>query len=255
MARERHGEGALKPRIFTVARKHLRKAKWVDVVHESHIELILQNGGVPVMIPRVPGTVRVLDEYGPMHGLLLVEGEDISPVRYGGGALPSERLQEPDLAKDDVEFALIEKALSSGAAYLGICRGLQMLNVVRGGTLMADVNLEMGTALEHIDNDNYDGYRHPIGIEPGTPLARWFGEGEISVNSYHHQGVKTLGKGLEVMARAPDGLVEGLFDPDHPFRVGLQFHPERMLNAYPGCAEVFRDFVTAAGKPPPGNRA
>jgi gamma-glutamyl-gamma-aminobutyrate hydrolase PuuD len=223
----------------------------VDVVHENHIELILRFGGVPVLIPRVPGTELVLDEYGPMHGLLLVEGEDISPSRYGGDPIPPERMQDPDPSKDEIEFALIRKALDSGAAYLGICRGLQILNVARGGDLMADVQAGLGSGFPHIDQDNYDAHRHPLEILPGTPLARWFGDGPVQVNSYHHQGVRRLGKGLQAMARSPDGLVEGLYDPSHPFRVGLQFHPERMLGDYPGCAAVFRDFLRAAAEKEP----
>lgn len=250
----RHGEAPAtplprrRPRILITCRRHLRKGKWVDLVGDFHLELILRYGGVPVMVPRVPGTLDVLDDFEPMDGLVIAEGEDIHPSRYGGGPIPAERMEEPDLEKDAIEFELVRRALDRGAPYLGFCRGSHLLNVACGGTLFADVMSDRGTTLPHIDKDpeRYDTYRHPIRIEPGTPLADWFGAGELRVNSYHHQGVKDLAPRFRPMAWAPDGLLEGFHDPSHPFRMGLQFHPERMQGEHPGCVKVYEAFLQAA---------
>eukprot|EP00741_Cyanophora_paradoxa_P012253 tig00020603_g11840.t1 len=105
--------------------------------------------------------------------------------------------------------------------------------------------LQKGSTLSHIDYANYDGYRHPIRIERNTPLFDWFGQEHLMVNSYHHQGVKRLAPSFKPMAFAPDGLIEGFYDPNHPFRIGLQFHPERMMSEHPGCARPFQAFVNA----------
>ena len=116
--------------------------------------------------------------------------------------------------------------------------------------------------MRHIDYENYDGHRHPLSVLPHTPLAGWFREEfqglkkyaavELSVNSYHHQGIRTLAPGLQPLCYDPDGLVEGFYDPgmydpeNGKYRVGLQWHPERMMHDYAGCVRVYRDFVRAA---------
>jgi gamma-glutamyl-gamma-aminobutyrate hydrolase PuuD len=240
--------GRRRPRVFVTARRHMRKGKAVNFVGDYHIELILRHGGTPVLIPRVPGILAVLDAYGPMDALLIVEGEDVHPSRYGGGAIPADRMEEPDLEKDAIEFELVRRSLATGAPYLGLCRGSHLMNVACGGTLYADVMLDRGTTLPHIDKDpaRYDAYRHPVRLLPGTPLAGWFGAGELRVNSYHHQGVKDLAPRFRPMAWAPDGLLEGYYDPAHPFRMGLQFHPERMQGDHPGCVKVYEAFLAAA---------
>lgn len=239
---------ARRPRILITCRRHLRKGRWVDFVGDFHLDLILRYGGIPIMVPRVPETLDVLDDLEPMDGLVIAEGEDIHPSRYGGRPIPPDRMEDPDLEKDAIEFELVRRAIERKVPYLGFCRGSHLLNVACGGTLHADVMSDRGTTLPHIDKDpaRYDAYRHPIRIEAGTPLAEWFGAGELSVNSYHHQGVKDLAPRFKPMAWAPDGLLEGFYDPAHPFRMGLQFHPERMQGDHPGCVKVYEAFLRAS---------
>ena len=236
------------PRIQVVSRRYERKNKWVDFVGEYHLELILRFGGVPIILPRLSGTAKILDQFEPMHGLLIVEGEDVSPSRYQGIKDSQRWIQELDLSKDEVEFGLMKRALAGDVPILGICRGCHILNVVSGGTLYADVQREKGSSLKHSDKDNYDTYRHPIQIKSDTPLARWYEAGRLMVNSYHHQGVRKLASCFAPMAVSSDGLVEGFYDPHQAFRIGLQFHPERMLQDEPRGAKVYEDFVRAAGK-------
>jgi len=236
----------VKPRVLTVTRRTLRKNKFIDYTGEFHLELLIQLGCLPVMVPVVQGTLSCLKEYVEgMRGLLLVEGEDVEPKHFE--ALPTNRryLEKTHPLKDEIEMQLIRHALRHRIPVLGICRGSQLLNVVRGGTLFGDVQKEKKSHRPHIDYHHYDSYRHPLTIVPGTPMDRWYGKRNLKVNSYHHQGVRDLAPSFRPMAHADDGLIEAFFDPQRPFVVGLQFHPERMLSEYPGNRRVWQAFGSA----------
>lgn len=257
-------------RVLCVARRYNRKDKYVDFVGEYHLDLIQEFGGAPIMVPRTVGTLSSLLEYLPMDGLLVVEGNDISddvlrkyqcsiPQRLEGEAAEKFASDtEFDISKDELECALMRFALMSGCPILGLCRGSQMLNVLRGGTLYGDLAAETGTTIQHLqpNGPTYDSFRHPIAVHKHTPLATWFQDtlgdegGELMVNSYHHQGSRELGKGLLEMACAPDGVTEAFYDEKYDpengnYLVGLQFHPERMLGDYPGCRRVYENFLRA----------
>ncbi|KAM0867081.1 hypothetical protein ACQ4PT_042225 [Festuca glaucescens] len=276
------------PRVLIVSRRTVRKNKFVDFVGEYHLDLVVGYGAVPVIVPRVAGVHTMLDSFEPIHGVLLCEGEDIDPYLYDAGTdndkdglTPEQleavrRLHPSDAAvdheKDSIELLLARRCLERGIPFLGICRGSQVLNVACGGSLYQDVDQELpshatadaGAVVCHMDYADYDGHRHPVRVLPGTPLHEWFAESlggeegdEMMVNSYHHQGVRRLAERFVPMAFAPDGLVEGFYDPDAyspgegKFIMGLQFHPERMRKAgsdefdYPGCAKAYQEFVRA----------
>ncbi|KAK3163834.1 hypothetical protein QOZ80_1AG0008910 [Eleusine coracana subsp. coracana] len=271
------------PRVLIVSRRTVRKNKFVDFVGEYHLDLIVGYGAAPVIVPRVAGVDALLDSFEPIHGVLLCEGEDIDPSLYDSNSddsLTPEQVEEVrrlhpsdaaiDHSKDSIELRLARRCLDRNIPFLGICRGSQVLNVACGGSLFQDVEHELSPSdssgsVRHINYDDYDGHRHPIRVVPGTPLHDWFADslldsedGTMMVNSYHHQGVRRLAARFAPMAFAPDGLVEGFYDPDAyspgegKFTVGLQFHPERMRKDdgsddfdYPGCARAYRDFVRA----------
>lgn len=218
----------------------------------------------------------MLDAFEPIHGVLLCEGEDISDsfrppepalathiLSTIKAAHPGDVLTDPE--KDSIEFALVRTCLARGIPLFGICRGSQIINVVAGGSLLSDIDTEIDHPCKHIDYANYDAHRHPVSVEPHTPLSNWFDHArQLSVNSYHHQAIHKLAPRFVPMAHAPDGLVEGFYDPNHfdpdkgKFVVGLQFHPERMQNTeramegdkhtydYPGCPRPYEAFVHAA---------
>ncbi|CAI9780833.1 unnamed protein product [Fraxinus pennsylvanica] len=269
------------PRVLIVSRRCVRKNKFVDFVGEYHLDLIVSYGAVPVIVPRVTGVHMLLDSFEPIHGVLLCEGEDIDPSLYEAemSNLSAEELEEIrrlhasdtaiDKEKDTIEMRLAKLCLERNIPYLGICRGSQVLNVACGGTLYQDIGKELANKLPlnervvHMDYDNYDGHRHSVKVVENTPLHQWFKDSledekmEILVNSYHHQGVKRLAQRLVPMAFAPDGLIEGFYDPDayNPeegkFIMGLQFHPERMRKAdsdefdYLGCPFAYKEFAKA----------
>lgn len=244
---------------------------------EYHLDLIVSYGAVPVIVPRVSGVHMLLDSFEPIHGVLLCEGEDIDPSWYAEdtSSLSPEELEEIkrlhvsdtsiDKEKDSIELGLAKLCLERNIPYLGICRGSQLLNVACGGSLYQDIGKEISKKCSeesemvmHINYDDYDGHRHEVKVVEDTPLHHWFkdsleeGKMDILVNSYHHQGVKRLAQRFVPMAFAPDGLVEGFYDPDayNPeegkFIMGLQFHPERMRKAdseefdYPGCPFAYQ---------------
>ncbi|XP_061975174.1 putative glutamine amidotransferase GAT1_2.1 [Populus nigra] len=269
------------PRVLIVSRRTVRKNKFVDFVGEYHLDLIVSYGAVPVIVPRVSGVHMLLESFEPIHGVLLCEGEDIDPSHYDAelSVFSPEELEEIrkvhvsdtsiDREKDTIELRLAKLCLERNIPYLGICRGSQVLNVACGGTLYQDVEKELSKKVPeeqrvvHMDYENYDGHRHVVKVLENTPLHQWFKDSleedkmEIMVNSYHHQGVRKLAQRFVPMAFAPDGLIEGFYDPDayNPeegkFIMGLQFHPERMRNEdsddfdYPGCPSAYKEFAKA----------
>ncbi len=235
-----------RPAVLTVTRRVIRKDKLVDFTGEYHLELLMRLGLLPVMIPVTDSTVDCLPEYAKdMAGLLIVEGPDIDPRHYSARHTNSKYLEEIHKTKDAVEIHLMRRALKRRLPVLGICRGSEMLNIVSGGTLYGDVYEEKAGAVPHIDYDHYDAYRHGLRILPGTPLEKWYGRRTLRVNSYHHQGIRTLAPRFVPMAYAEDGLLEAYYDPKTDFTVGLQFHPERMFKDYPGNFRVWQAFAEA----------
>nr|ABK26991.1 unknown [Picea sitchensis] len=245
------------PRVLIVSRRTVRKNKFVDFVGEYHLDLIVNYGAVPVIVPRVPGVELMLESFEPIHGVLLCEGEDVDPSLYDNElwGFSSEELEEImrlhssdttiDRSKDSIEMQLARRCVERNIPYLGICRGSQVLNVACGGTLYQDVETELfkqsGVKVSHLNYDDYDGHRHPIKVVEDTPLQEWFESSlkgncvdHLLVNSYHHQGVKKLANRFKPMAFSQDGLIEAFYDLDDynpeegKFIVGLQFHPERM---------------------------
>lgn len=235
------------PAVLVVTRRTTRKHKYIDYVGEYHLDLLTRLRTLPVLVPVVKGVGRCLPQYmQEMKGLLLVEGEDVEPSRFKSRRANFQYLEKTHPLKDEIEIRLIRYALRQHLPILGICRGSQLVNVVCGGTLYGDVQKEKKSPLKHINyGEEYDSYRHAVSIVSETPLARWYGQPRIRVNSYHHQGIRDLARRFKPMAHAEDGLVEAYYDPKANFVIGLQFHPERMLSEYPGNLRVWKAFGQA----------
>lgn len=235
-----------RPAVLVVTRRTIRKHKFIDYVAEAHLALLVRLNLLPVMVPVVDGASDCLPGYlADMRGLLLVEGEDIEPKHFKATRENYAHLEKTHPLKDKIEIELICCALRKKLPILGICRGSQLLNVVCGGTLYGDVQKEKKSRLKHINFAHYDSYRHPISIVSGSPLRKWYGRKTLRVNSYHHQGIRDLAPRFRPMAFAKDGLIEGYFDPKEKFVVGLQFHPERMLEEPAGNWRIWKAFGAA----------
>jgi putative glutamine amidotransferase len=220
--------------------------RWA-AVRDTYAGAIRTAGGLPVVLPVADGDPGVIAEYlGAVEGLLLPGGGDVAPAYYGEAR--DERCEEPDRERDFFEIHLARAALEGRTPILGICRGLQVLNVVGGGTLYQDVACRPGTSPQHAaSREDRRKPIHPVHILPGTRLHAIMGVSESLVTSTHHQFVKDLAPGFRITAESPeDGAVEGIENPAHPFLVAVQWHPERMYQDHPEHLALFRALVAAA---------
>ena len=200
-------------------------------------------GALPLMLP-LEG-LEDLDQLTKLcDGFLFTGGQDVDPACYQEALSP--QCGELCPRRDRLELALLRRALEAGKPILGICRGLQLMNVGLGGSLYQDLPSQRPGPIRHRMEAPYDREAHSVKL-PG-PLATLLGTEQLGVNSCHHQGVKDLAPGLLPMAWAQDGLVEAFYHPDQPFVWAVQWHPEFYdPNQGPG-APIFRAFVQAAAK-------
>jgi putative glutamine amidotransferase len=196
---------------------------------EDYRQAVLHVGGE---VRILESSVSVEDALAGVDGLLLSGGVDIDPGRYGEPVHPATVDIEP--ARDAFEIGLVQAARTRQLPVFAICRGIQILNVAYGGTLVQDIPSQISGALEHIlevpPHQAYD-YAHEIWIEKESALARLMSDrlsdaDTCEVNSRHHQAVKKLAPGFQVSATAPDGIIEAIEDPTVPFCLGVQWHPE-----------------------------
>ena len=206
----------------------------------TYVESLRRAGAVPVVIPPQPENAEAIVD--GLDGILLAGGEDCDPTVYGEDAHPTVEPMDPRRQTNDLTLARAARA--RGIPTLGICLGVQMMNVAAGGTLIQDIDSELRTDIEHASEPS-DRHRHDVLIEDNTRLAEIVGESELNVNSSHHQAIRHVGQGLRVAALAPDGIIEGIEDPSHPFYVGVQWHPEDMATEK-SAKSLFGAFVDAA---------
>lgn len=206
-------------------------------------------GAAPVMLPLLdadPAALRAT--YERLDGLLLAGGVDMDPVTFGEP--PHPRLGRTDAARDAVELALARWAIADGMPVLGLCRGLQVLNVALGGSLFQDIEAEIPGALKHdyfpTSGFERDYLAHEVSVAAGSRLHEAFGAAVVRVNSMHHQAIKALAPALHVSARAPDGVVEAVESDTAQYLVGVQWHPEMFEQSDPGTRRLFERFLDAA---------
>lgn len=213
-------------------------------VGQAYNEAVQRAGGVPLVIPTGMTAPGLSDLITRLDGFILSGGADIDPERYNGKFHP--RVSGVSIERDDLEFGLLDEIMHVNKPLLTICRGIQVLNVGLGGTLYTHIEDQLDGALKH---DWFPGYprdrrAHNVRLESNSYLNHLFGTDEILVNSLHHQGIETLGKGLEAVGHAPDGLVEAVVVKDARFALGVQWHPE-CLPDDPYSQALFRAFVQA----------
>jgi putative glutamine amidotransferase len=178
--------------------------------------------------------------------LLLPGGGDIDPVQYGEAR--NEKCHQPSAERDGTELALARWAMDGGMPLLAICRGIQVLNVAMGGSLFQDIQSQIPGAERHDWYPNYprDRLSHAVAVNPGTRLARIAGAISLPVNSLHHQSIKDLAPGLVETGRSPDGIIEAVEAPDHPFAIGVQWHPEELAGRDARAQRLFDSLVEAS---------
>ncbi len=213
----------------------------VKPMQETYLEAVQAAGGEPRVLD-VADEESARAELAGCDALISTGGGDIVPELYGEARIKACGPSCP--ARDTFELITFRVALERGMPVLGICRGIQLINVALGGTLW-----------QHIGDAGVEPSRHSAVTEPtfhgfkaakGTPLVEWGGGEEFKVNSWHHQAVKRVGKGLEVAGWSDDGLIEAVWMPDRPFVWGVQWHPERIFRDYPRDLRIFQELVAAA---------
>jgi len=206
----------------------------------AYVDAIRRAGGMPLLLP--PGETRVDEWHDLVDALVLTGGPDVDPALYGGARHP--KLTALDRERDALEIGLVRRAVASGKPALCVCRGMQVLDVALGGTLIEHVPDAVGTAVPHRGEIAYG--PHHVRIEPGSRLAAVLGVDECAPASSHHQALRRVADGLVVVARAPDGIVEGVEMPAHPFLLGVQWHPEHTAADDPVQQRLFDALVRAA---------
>jgi putative glutamine amidotransferase len=219
------------------------------VMNHRYYTALALSGASPVMIPLLVDDIDALRGiYEALDGIFIAGGVDVDPSSYHE---PRESLcgrTDPD--RDGVEILMTQWARADGKPLLGVCRGLQIINVAAGGSLYQDCEEFFDGAIKHdyFPNAGYDRAHlaHTVSVKPGSRLHDAFGSAEIEVNSMHHQGLKDVPSGLVSTATAPDGLIEALEVPGHAYVVGVQWHPEALIDDDEGTQRLFAGFIEAA---------
>ena len=209
----------------------------------AYVTALERAGLIPLIVPPLSSAAAAASVLNSVAGLVLTGGEDVDPARYGEKR--HEKVRSVNVARDATEAALIEEARDRGMPVLAICRGIQILNVALGGTLVQDIPSQCQTRIDHDDEGARTTRTHDVDIEPDSLIARAVGAEHVSVNSFHHQSVKRVAEGMRVTARSPDGVIEGIESTNKDWWVmGIQWHPEEMTDsAEPWDRGLFKAFA------------
>lgn len=240
----------MKPIIGITTFREKREKGEYNSINFGYAEAVIAAGGLPVFIPIVPEDVATeILENGSIDGLIFSGGEDVAP-RYFGEE-PILQIGGIDSKRDAMEFKLLDEACKRKIPVLGICRGHQLINVAFDGTLYQDIDSQVQSAMgHHPTHINRDELFHSVNIKKESVLHDIFKNEKIYVNSFHHQGIKKLGKGLKAAALSCEGIVEAFetVDMNDKFILGIQWHPENLVNRYPEFLGIFKLLVEKAKK-------
>lgn len=210
-------------------------------VTNTYIQSIRCAGGLPLIIPLVKSTSAIADYVKLCDGFLFCGGGDITPLLFGEE--PLNGIGETDISLDLFQIRLMKQILQTRKPLLCICRGMQILNVACGGTILQDISLKTGDALNHMQTSgSRRDISHKVTVEPNTLLHKITGS-ILYTNSFHHQILDRLGNGLIASAHTSDGTVEAVEMPDRPFTIGVQWHPEAMFRTSSAMRDLFHAFI------------
>jgi putative glutamine amidotransferase len=232
---------------ITAPRIHNGAGNPMTALNEVYTRAVARAGALPVVIPVGLANDSLLALLSQLDGVLFSGGGDVETSRYHGLDHPSVSGVDPD--RDRLEVLLVEQVVPRGIPFLGICRGIQVINVALGGTLYSHIADQHAGALKHDYYPDYprDHPAHEVQLVAGSRLAEILGVTQVVTNSLHHQSLQQSAPGLRILAHAPDGIVEAVEYVGHPFGLAVQWHPEWMPDSLPMQA-LFRAFCAAASQ-------
>ena len=212
----------------------------------AYLEGVEQAGGIPIVLPFSTKEEDIVRLASKCDGFIFTGGPDVDPKLYNEE--PLKDLISGCQKRDELESVYLREALKDNKPILGICRGLQFINVFLGGNLYQDIPLQAKTEVNHRQDRPYDKPVHEVKLVENSPIYKCLGNNHIMVNSCHHQGIKELAPNLVSMASSEDGLIEAVYLPSHSFLWAVQWHPEVLLKTSEESAKIFAAFIDAAKK-------
>jgi putative glutamine amidotransferase len=232
-----------RPWIGVPTRYH-EKSEYIGQIRH-YLDAILWAGGLPLMIPTTDDREVVREYVDRVHGVLLPGSPtDVDPKHYG--TVPHPKLGKIYPEREITDFTILESVEKKDLPMMGICFGIQSLNVYRGGSLVQDIPALLQKPAVHDADDGRPPARHMVRIAEGSLIGRLAGRSDVEVNSYHHQSIENVGRNLRAVAYAPDGVVEAVEDTSGRFIVGVQWHPERGWKDDPFSKSLFTAFIDQA---------
>jgi putative glutamine amidotransferase len=211
----------------------------------NYLRAVTESGGIPLVLPLMGEQSEICTVAGLCDGFLLTGGPDVHPALYNEDVM--RYCGAIDEKRDTLEILLLYEAIQRGKPVLGICRGIQLINVALGGTLYQDIPAQVkGDPIAHYQKPPYHVPVHSVTVERDSPLYQIVNQEKLMVDSMHHQAIKELAPSLRCAARSKDGLAECVYLPETQFLMGVQWHPEWMFQPQNDSFKIFSAFVDAA---------
>ncbi|MDR1615891.1 MAG: gamma-glutamyl-gamma-aminobutyrate hydrolase family protein [Syntrophomonadaceae bacterium] len=217
-------------------------------VPRTYIEAVLKSGGIPVVVPLIRDDSTIVELLRSVDGIIFPGGGDFAPAYYHEKPIP--QMGSVNAPRDTFEIRLIHLAADNGLPLLGICRGLQLINIAFGGSLYQDIPAQYyDKSVSHRQKNSNSEPSHSVIVEDSTVFSKIVGDKILMVNSAHHQAVKRLADGFTISGKAADGIVEAMEKIDSAnWILGVQFHPELLVSKDKTLLKIFQKFVDKAGK-------
>ncbi len=220
--------------------------KSINRLDHDYIDAVCKSGGLPIILPVLKDDSVFKDYVRMVDGIIFTGGGDVSPLYFDEEPIKEVTSICPD--RDKTEIELFHHAHKKGIPILGICRGMQLINIALGGDIYQDIYKEVPGAIGHVCESTLRDGHHTIDIIKDSRLYEIMRREKLIVNSFHHQSVKNLGKGLKATSFARDGLIESVESATGNFIMGLQFHPEKMITLHRRFLGIFDYFIGKCGQ-------